>query len=208
MGPGLLWLVGLVAMVLCAFARPAAAADPTQVFASVQQQVAAKPGNAGAILDRELHALPPAERQRLAAGLLAAALGSLDKPSCAKVRSLFKTAIEASPRSAVALLEAAFRTDPACLQDLTRIAIAAVKAAGLPGLLPAIVARAVELSPNERAALTQLALEGASPSLAREILDAVIAALSNGRGGRSGLGALGGSMNPANIGGAVVSPSE
>jgi hypothetical protein len=207
-GPRRLVAAGIVAILLCGSADRATAADPGQIFSNVQQQVAAKPGNAGAILQRELHALPPAEWQRLAAGIFAATLAGLDKPNSAKVRALFKIAVEASPRSAVALLEVAFRADPSSLLEFTRIAIAAVRAAGMPELIPAIVARAVELSPEQRAALTQLALAGAPPALARAILDAIVAALANRGGGKSGLGVLGGSINPANIGGSVVSPEQ
>ena len=201
------------------------AADAEKTFAAVQQQVSAKPGQAGQIVKTTLDALPKGERRRLAAGIFASTLKGLGKPSLSEAVKIFKIVFDASPDSGVALLVAAHevlqerprwrrsrrtsasrRTRPAFpshLAPFLETAVKAALAAGRADLIPYLVAEAVILVPDQRVGLTELAIGLVPEPMRPRILDA-IARL--GPGGFLGSPALGGTINPGNVGGSVVSP--
>lgn len=177
-----------------------------EVSATIRQQVLAKPADAPAILEKSLRELPEGERLRYASAAFAAALEGAEKNSD-RVLRLFEKAVAAAPKAAVGLLEVAHRAAPDRILELTEIAIRQVTALGLEELVPAIVAKAVALAPGQRVALTRLALGMVPATLGERILDALAAALTGP--GAAGRGAgLGGTINPANIGGSVVSPEQ
>ncbi len=200
--------VASLAIRLCvatALLQPLAASAATMqgVSTSVRNEVAARPANAASVLEKHLRSLSPDERQRFAAGALAAALeGAGQDPKgqdCDRVLELFKRALATAPRAVLGLMEVAHRACPDSIAQITEAAIRQVQAAGLAELVPAIVARAVALAPDQRAELVRLALTLAPPNLGERILDAVTG-LVEGRGGSRGVG-IGGTINPANIGG-------
>jgi hypothetical protein len=207
--PGPRFLAAVFAVVVAlGFASRVSAAAPEDAFAKIQKEVASKPAKAADILKHELESLSPTDRQRLASGVLASVLKGVDKPTCDQVRDLFKVAVTAVPKSATALLDVAFQACPSSIAAFTEIAIRAVQAAGLADMIPSIVARAVALAPNQQTALTRLALALAPESLADRIVNAIAAALAQSGRNEGGLGALGGTINPANIGGGIVSPAD
>jgi len=140
------------------------------------------------------------------AGLLiqSASLAADPSPTLAQATRRFTTAFKADPLSVGALLKGAYAAFPANLPTFVEAAIKAAKASGQPDLIPLIVADAIKLDPGQRAALTVLALSSVPESLGERIL-ADIAALLSGHGTIPSLGALGGTINPANIGGTVIS---
>jgi len=153
------------------------AAGSDQVFAKVQQEVAADPGHAEAILAKELKSLSRGERKQVAAGMFAAALQGLGKPPLAVALNLFKIAYQASPGSLEALLSVANLNYPANIAAFTNEA----KAAGQPSVLQTIASFLAKLDDGKDVA--------PPPTLDPGFL---------------GSGALGGSINPANIGGSVL----
>ena len=120
---------------------------------------------------------------------------------------LFAKAVALAPRAVVALMEVVHRAAPGKVVQITELAIQQVKAAGLEELVPAIVARAVAFAPELRAELVRVALGLVPPTLGERILDAVSRAIAGAETPASASG-LGGTINPANIGGSVVSPEQ
>jgi hypothetical protein len=156
-----------------------------QTVERVRKEVAAKPSQGPAIIKKRLADLPERERTRYAAAVLAAALETpaRDYKSdykgdvCDHIMRLYRAALSASPRSAVALMQVAYDACPENLAAIRDSALQETKAAGLDNMSDAIIAQA-----NALAGVSGLA-EGslrATPVL----------------------GPLGGTINPANIGGA------
>src|SRR5687768_5502756 len=98
-------------------AHQAAAATGEQTVERVRKEVAANPRNGPAILQRRLNELPVGERTKYAAAALAAAIevpagdGKSDYKSsdCDQIMRLYRAALAASPRSALALFDVAYR---------------------------------------------------------------------------------------------------
>ncbi len=176
-----------------------------EVTSAVRKQVAAKPAEVAAILEKNLRDLSSREQLRYASAVYAAALEGVEKNSD-RVLQLFEKAVATVPRAVLGLMEVAHRAAPDRILDITEIAIRVAAAAGMEELVPSIVAKAVSLAPDQRAALTRLSLGMVPPGLADLILKAVAEALSSP--GTVGGSAINGTMNPSNVGGNVVSPEQ
>src|SRR5687768_7455607 len=109
------------ALVLGSIGAPqAAAATGEQTVERIRKEIAANPRNGPAILQKRLNELPVGERTKYAAAALAAAIevpagdGKSDYKSddCDHIMRLYRAALAASPRSAMALYEVATRACP------------------------------------------------------------------------------------------------
>jgi hypothetical protein len=172
----------------------ASAVTGEQTVQRVRKEVAANPSQGPTILKKRLGELSQQERTRYAAAALAAAIeagGARDYKEykggrdCDYVLRLYRAAVAASPRSALALMEVAYRVCPENLVAYRDIAVQEARAAGLNDLAAAILAQADFLAAGDTRAVVVL-------------------------------GPLGGTINPANVGGPEgfdkekkdVSPSE
>ncbi len=188
----------------------ASAATAQEVSTTVRREVAARPDEGPAILNRNLRALPAGERTRFATSAYAASLEGVPRNSD-RVVSLFDGAVSAAPQAVLGLMEVAHRAAPDRIVEITEIAL---KHAGGRGPEPdfkgerdykganmsdQIVAKAIELAPGQRLALTRL-LGGGVSGGGLVIGPAIISGA-----------AISGTINPANIGGNVIvvdAPSE
>lgn len=172
---------------------------------AIRQQIAAKPSDAPAILEANLRELPENERLRLASGAYAATLEGVEKNADPVLR-LFEKGVTVVPRAVVGLMEVAHRGAPDRILEVTEIAIRQVTTLGMEDLVPAITAKAIGLAPGQRDALTRLAMSMTSPSLRQRILNMLGGAEGNDDPALNS--ALRGTINPANVGGNVVSPEQ
>jgi hypothetical protein len=209
----------------------ASAATAQEVSATVRRQVAAQPADGPAILEKNLRALPENERTRYASGALASSLDGVEKNSD-RVLHHYEAAVAAAPTAVLGLMEVAHRAAPDRIVEITEIALeqttrkaprrkrdfkdvvppgerdfkggrdAADAYEGREDLVSSILNKAIALAPDQRSALLGL-VRGMYPTSFADRVFASIGGVALAPGFALGGGALGGTINPANIGGSA-----
>lgn len=146
-------LCGMLVVATIAAPQQASAASGEQTVQRIRKEVAANPSNGPTILKNRLGELSETERTKYAASALAAALEtpSADyrggpRRDCDRVMRLYRVVVATSPRSAVALLDVAYRACPERLSAFRDIALQEARAAGLTTVAAAIIAHSNALA--------------------------------------------------------------